>query len=287
MCHDIEDPTFDATAVATNPRARMRPVHRPPRASLDREPHCEWDVFIDADAEPLPEPKVTQRMSHMLLSDLAINRSPSLEPGGFDFYEGPVFEQLRLEQLSHSALVVVCSELAVQMHMLIASLMMVVEDRYGVDAAMDVADFQMTGSTWVISERLKPLLAPGLEGIDALIAVLKLHPALQPIEYFNAEIEKLDDERVLLTFGSNVASQESMPYGWFRLLLNKRFEGLEALVRGVDHRAQVTQRGEDLAWEITLDEQNAVTEDPFAVQVAKGTVLYQTQLENHIQLLNL
>ena len=31
MCHHIEDPTFDATACATNPRARMRPIHRPPR----------------------------------------------------------------------------------------------------------------------------------------------------------------------------------------------------------------------------------------------------------------
>lgn len=31
MCHDIEDPTFDATAVATNPKAQMRPIHRPPR----------------------------------------------------------------------------------------------------------------------------------------------------------------------------------------------------------------------------------------------------------------
>ena len=30
MCHDIEDPTFDATAVATEPRARVRPIHRPP-----------------------------------------------------------------------------------------------------------------------------------------------------------------------------------------------------------------------------------------------------------------
>ena len=31
MCHDIEDPTFDATAVATNRRAQIRPIHRPPR----------------------------------------------------------------------------------------------------------------------------------------------------------------------------------------------------------------------------------------------------------------
>src|SRR5918992_5214983 len=51
MCHDIEDPTFDATAAATNPRARMRPVHRPPRGLsdrlADRTAHCLWDVTID------------------------------------------------------------------------------------------------------------------------------------------------------------------------------------------------------------------------------------------------
>ena len=58
MCHDIEDPTFDATAVATNPRARMRPVHRPPRIPADRSPHCEWQVFIDHSAEPLAQPEL-------------------------------------------------------------------------------------------------------------------------------------------------------------------------------------------------------------------------------------
>ena len=34
MCHTIEDPTFDATAVATNARAQVRPIHRPPRAAV-------------------------------------------------------------------------------------------------------------------------------------------------------------------------------------------------------------------------------------------------------------
>ena len=47
MCHDIEDPTFDATAVATNPRAQVRPIHRPPRRPADRKPHCAWTVTID------------------------------------------------------------------------------------------------------------------------------------------------------------------------------------------------------------------------------------------------
>ena len=43
MCHDIEDPTFDATAVATNPRAQVRPVHRPPRMPAGRTPALRVD----------------------------------------------------------------------------------------------------------------------------------------------------------------------------------------------------------------------------------------------------
>ena len=56
MCHDIEDPTFDATAIATNRRARIRPVHRPPRRPVDRTPHCEWTVTIEPDRDELPLP---------------------------------------------------------------------------------------------------------------------------------------------------------------------------------------------------------------------------------------
>ncbi len=53
MCHDIEDPTFDATAVATNPKAQVRPIHRPPRLPADRSPHCAWTVIIDESHPPV------------------------------------------------------------------------------------------------------------------------------------------------------------------------------------------------------------------------------------------
>ena len=43
MCHDIEDPTFDATAIATNARAQVRPIHRPPRIPADRSPALSLD----------------------------------------------------------------------------------------------------------------------------------------------------------------------------------------------------------------------------------------------------
>ncbi len=60
MCHHIEDGTFDYTAQAVNPKARIRHVHRPPRVPSDRAPHCRWEVVIDDDTETLPEPDITK-----------------------------------------------------------------------------------------------------------------------------------------------------------------------------------------------------------------------------------
>ncbi|NJP88444.1 hypothetical protein HCN51_03035 [Nonomuraea sp. FMUSA5-5] len=59
MCHHIEDGTFDWTAQAVNPRARIRPVHRPPRVPGDRVPHCRWEVVIDDDTGPVGEAPIT------------------------------------------------------------------------------------------------------------------------------------------------------------------------------------------------------------------------------------
>ena len=60
MCHTIEDGTFDVTAQAVNPKARIRHVHRPPRVPADRQPHCRWEVVIDDDTETLPEADITR-----------------------------------------------------------------------------------------------------------------------------------------------------------------------------------------------------------------------------------
>ena len=38
-------------------------------------------------------------------------------------------------------------------------------------------------------------------------------------------------------------------------------------------------------WEIFIDEEGASLAEPLSVQIAKGTVLYQTRLQDHIQLL--
>ncbi|MCB1689234.1 MAG: hypothetical protein KDI33_12130 [Halioglobus sp.] len=288
MCHDIEDPTFNATAVATNARARMVPVHRPPRAPADRVPHCEWTVSIDPLADAVPEPDIARVMSGTQLANVVIERPQSDGSGGLDDYAGPLFEQLQLEQLSHAALVVVCSELAVQVHLLITGLLYSVAQRYGDAAARAVGEFQMTGSCWVMSHRLGEWLGCRDTGIDGILAVLEVHPAFQPCEYWSIEVTRLSGQRARLALVDCPATGEAMPYGWCALLASGMSGGLDGLVKGVDHRARiVASEGDALAWEIIVDESAEAREEPLAVQVAKGTVLYQTRLEDHIQLLQL
>jgi hypothetical protein len=57
MCHHIEDPTFDATAYSTNPKAQVRPIHRPPRTPADRHPHCDGPFR----SSTMPRPSVIRR----------------------------------------------------------------------------------------------------------------------------------------------------------------------------------------------------------------------------------
>ena len=78
MCHTIEDGTFDVTAQAVNPKARVRHVHRPPRVPSDRVPHCRWEVVIDDDTETLPEADITAMTR---LTGAATFRFPAMRDG--------------------------------------------------------------------------------------------------------------------------------------------------------------------------------------------------------------
>ncbi|MEZ5572825.1 MAG: hypothetical protein R3E64_12465 [Halioglobus sp.] len=289
MCHDIEDPTFDATAIATNPRARMRPVHRPPRITADSAPHCEWRVFIDADAEPLAEPAVTGQLQQSALASLAISRpAHDLEPGGIAYYNGGLQEQLHLEQLSHAALVVVCKELALQNHLLIKGLTMVVEALYGREAAQAVAEFQMIGSAAVMGERLSRWAGHDAGGIDAIVAVLSVHPLFQPIEYQAITIEKVDEHSAVIALHDSTAQEDHHILSWLTLLDMGFTDGLAALVQAVDPRAQCQQCAPGARqWRIEVHANGTPAQEPLPVQIAKGTVLYQTRFEDRLQLLQL
>src|SRR5690606_9271507 len=77
MCHDIEDPTFDATAAATNPKAQFRPIHRPPRVPADRTPHCAWTIIID---ESHPEVEHLPPYHHVITKHAASLELDPIDP---------------------------------------------------------------------------------------------------------------------------------------------------------------------------------------------------------------
>ncbi|MEM8498595.1 MAG: hypothetical protein AAF542_11275 [Pseudomonadota bacterium] len=286
MCHDIEDPTFDATAAAGNPRARVRPIHRPPRAPSHHSPVCRWRVFIDAEAEPLAVPDVALPVLETKLANTDIGRGLADHHGGLDYYDGPLFERLELERFSKQALAIICKELGIQIHLLIHTLGLAVASRYGQDAVDDIIAFQMTGSCWVASERLASCLGLTDGGIDAILSIINIHPAFLPAEYSSVEVRKTGPRSANFKLNPCAAYDDRDVNGWFNLLMSGRDEGLIALVQGVDNRASVSPTDNALEWQITIEPIQAV-EPPIAVQVAKGTPLYSFKLENHIELLDI
>jgi hypothetical protein len=187
MCHDIEDPTFDATAVATNARAQVRPVHRPPRTPADRHPHCAWTVRID-DAHP----EVGQTDG---CRDLQTTRAASLElapidpaDDGLADYAGPLLSDVDFGAFSRSALVRIADEVVLQMHLLSLGFIRSLRRRGPADQVRAITTKQLTGIAGITAERLhRALDLPG--GTAGALRVLALHPLLNPAAYVHADFE--------------------------------------------------------------------------------------------------
>ena len=254
MCHDIEDPTFDATAGATNPRARVRPVHRPPRVPADRTPHCQWTVVVDETAEPLPQPERAARLSESRAASLPIVpvRLQGDEVGLVD-YAGPFDPDLRLERFAPSPLRTLVGEFALQGQLLARSFMTTLADRFGVDVAQDIGHQEFVGIAGLTARRLTRWLG-GPTGLAGVARVLQLHPAFHPRAYVDTRIEggADGDDEVRLTIGDSPALSEGDDLTWAALLVHGDARPLEAIVQAVDPRASV-RRTADGIWSVTLD----------------------------------
>jgi hypothetical protein len=254
MCHHIEDPTFDATACATNPRARMRPVHRPPRTPADRHPHCHWTVTIEHDEEPLPEPEAAERVAASRAASLSLG--PDLAPS----YDGPFDPDFRLESLPEPALRRALDEVCLQGHLLAHSFLLVVARRWGEDSARELGALQFAGVAGVVASRL-------VRAFDAdMTGVLDLHPAFLPAAYVRRTVT-VDDGVVTLSIEDCPALDEVGGWSWLALLRHDD-QPLEAIVQAVDAQARVARTG-DLRWEITVDPANAPAKEPSTVTLTR------------------
>jgi hypothetical protein len=259
MCHTIEDPTFDATATATNPRARIRPVHRPPRTPADRHPHCHWTVTIDPDAEALPEPEPATHLARTALVALPV---PGITEGtgGWDDYRAPLDPDLRTEAFSRPALSGLVHEVCVQTHLLVMSFLFAIERRHGVEDAASIGRRQCTGSVGLTSTRLREAL--GLDTSAAAVAqVLELHPGLRPRGWVDATVtlDAAADEVELRLDPCPALDEPHL--NWVRLLADGHDDAVDAMAWGVDAHWRAERRdpprGAVAAWRIARSDEPA------------------------------
>jgi hypothetical protein len=256
MCHTIEDPTFDATAVATNPRAQIRPVHRPPRTPADRQPHCHWTVTIDESAPSVaahPNVAIVQRSraAQIVVDD----PGEATEPGGWEDYSGPFDTDFAFEDLSQRALVVTLQEVALQSHLLLRGFCLAVAERLDATAAIAMVAKMAVGLAGVTAERLSNAFAFG-DGAPALAALLQVHPMFWPRTYVNPAIA-LDGERVRFALrGDSPIFAEADDFTWLASLPGVGDRMLLSLAQGFDRRAIATpvdtRAGERCAYELRV-----------------------------------
>jgi hypothetical protein len=260
MCHTIEDPTFDATAIATNPRAQVRPIHRPPRTPADRHPHCAWTVIIDEsypEAQSIPALDIVGRTR---AATWELDPIDSSDEGQAD-YSGPLLSDFDFAAFSHSALVRMADEVCLQMHLLYLSFAIAVRARAASDdEAVGVCTRGLIGIAGMAAERIhRALKLPG--GIEGVLRVLELHPLLNPVDYVVAETESSR----LHVHASPAHDDES----WISLCSPESVQSLQAIATAVDPHIEVRVSGTASDWTAELVETDTATEELPEVSVVR------------------
>jgi hypothetical protein len=260
MCHTIEDPTFDATAVATNPHAQMRPIHRPPRVPSDRHPHCAWTVIID---ESYPAAQSIPALDVVAQTKAATWELDAIDPSdeGQADYSGPLLSDFDFGAFSHSALVRMADEVCLQMHLLYLSFAIAVRARAGSNAelAASVGTRQLIGLAGLGAERIhRALSLPG--GIDGVLRVFELHPLFNPFGYVNAETSGR------LHVHPSPAHEDN---AWISLCSPDSVQPLQAIATAVDPHIAVRITGSNTDWAAELSETDTAATELTEVSIAK------------------
>jgi hypothetical protein len=261
MCHDIEDPTFDATAVATNAKAQVRPIHRPPRLPADRQPHCAWTVIIDEshpEAQSIPALDIVAETRAARWHLAAIDRA---DEGRAD-YSGPLLSDFDFAAYSHSALVRIADEVCLQMHLLNLSFGIAVRARTedNTDLATSICTKQLTGIAGVAAERIRRALKLPAD-IAGLTEVLRLHPLLNPAGYVVAEIAE-----GRLEVHPSPAHDDG---AWISLCTPASTGPLQAIATAVDPHIAVRLVGSDTDWIAEFEQTSTAMKVSPEVEVTK------------------
>jgi hypothetical protein len=260
MCHDIEDPTFDATAVATNPKAQVRPIHRPPRVPADQHPHCRWTVIIDESHPPVSGIPALDIVRQTRAATTALDPIDTDDEGETD-YSGPLLSDLEFGDFSHSALARIADEVCLQMHLLNLSFGVAVRARAeNEQQAREICTKQLIGIAGVSAERIHRALALP-DSIEGALRVLELHPLLNPAAYVDADI------------GSDAVRVHPSPAhhdgAWISVCSPAELRPLQAIVAAVDPHLDVEIVGTDTDWTARVVRRGKPAKEFREVSVAK------------------
>jgi hypothetical protein len=260
MCHDIEDPTFDATAVATNPRAQVRPIHRPPRVPADRHPHCRWTVMIDESYPPVSGIPALDIVRQTRAATAELDPIDTDDEGQAD-YSGPLVSDLDFGEFSHSALVRIADEICLQMHLLNLSFGIAVRARAESERqAREICTKQLIGIAGVGAERIHRALSLP-RGAEGALRVLELHPLINPATYVDADVTS-DAVRVHW-------SAAHADGAWIYLCSPAESRPLQAIVAAVDPHLDVEVSGAVAEWTARVVHRGDAAKEFREVSVAK------------------
>jgi hypothetical protein len=259
MCHDIEDPTFDATAAAIHPCAKIRPIHRPPRVPVGRVPHCHWTATIDESTEPYQQHANLELVGRSLLANFELDDpGAGRQPGGWDDLGGDRDVNFHLEDLSHRALVRSLQEIAIQIHLLARAFLTCVAQRWGDAEAAEFGPGVFSGVAGIGAERLRDEFALPVGSIESIAKLLQLHPVFAPKGYVRPTISREGDV-VRFALGDAPCFDEADDYTWFASFENElpSHLALDAIAFAIDpqgsSRRVDTRPGERHAFEISID----------------------------------
>ena len=263
MCHTIEDPTFDATALATNPHARIRPIHRPPRAPEDRHPHCHWTITIDPSNDPVGPIALTDKVACLPLASVPNERPNARARDGMDHYRGPFDPTLRLADLSDAALVAVAREFQMQSHLLMAATHLALPGNFDAAQTATIMRDAWLGAGWIVSERLVRALRISDAGGEDLARVLSLTPIIPP--GFDRRITVAGDRVAVELVPTHAGVFDAGHAGWCGALARGESAGIEGAVGGVTRSGridEVTVGTDSVRFDIVIDRKTAVGPEP-------------------------
>lgn len=261
LCHHMEDQTFDATVMAVNPRARCRPVHRPPLAPDHAGPMCKWEVRITEDVGHVEERAITRVVRES--SAARFEFAPVAETDeGMNHYRGDFRPELRLEELSHAALVRQCKEFALDLGLLIRAAYISLEEHYGYSTFHELAVAHRAAAAPVYLERIRATLGIAGDDVPSILKSLQVDPAF-PHDYVRLGCAVESPTRGWFWLESCAALDDVAPAGWLALIGDDDASCILAAAQSVNRRSRcrrveprelpVEAAQARLGWEITVD----------------------------------